>query len=307
MAFGNCLCVIIHGHSLLEIFRIEHLPTMPVLLFTLLVFIGSFSAGLLGALTGLGGGVVLVPLLTVVFHVDIRYAIGASLISVIATSSGAAAAYVREGFSSIRIGMFLEIATTIGAIFGAFLATRTPTRALAMIFGVVLLYSAWLSWQQSRRHDEKIGRASPWSDRLRLSGSYPDGAGGECAYKVDRISAGFATMFGAGTLSGLLGIGSGAVKVLAMDQIMRIPFKVSTTTSNFMIGVTAAASAGIYLHRGYVDPGLAFPVMLGVLAGSLLGARLLVRARVSLLRGIFTFVILALGVEMIVNGWMGRM
>lgn len=280
---------------------------MPVLLFTLLVFAGSFGAGLLGALTGLGGGVVLVPLLTLVFHVDIRYAIGASLISVIATSSGAAAAYVREGYSSIRIGMFLEIATTIGAIFGAFLATRMPTRALAIIFGLVLLYSAWLSWRQSRCHVGEGGGTSPWSDRLRLSGTYPDGRGGQRSYKVDRISAGFATMFGAGTLSGLLGIGSGAVKVLAMDQIMRIPFKVSTTTSNFMIGVTAAASAGIYLHRGYVKPGLAFPVMLGVLAGSLLGARLLVRARVSLLRSIFTVVILALGVEMILNGWMGRM
>ena len=278
-----------------------------MLLFTLLVFAGSLAAGLLGALTGLGGGVVLVPLLTVVFHVDIRYAIGASLISVIATSSGAAAAYVREGFSSVRIGMFLEMATTVGAIFGAFLATRIPTRALTVIFGVVLLYSAWLSWQQSRHTVEKEIQASPWSDRLRLSGSYPDGHGGECAYRVDRISAGFATMFGAGTLSGLLGIGSGAVKVLAMDRIMRIPFKVSTTTSNFMIGVTAAASAGIYLHRGYVRPGLAFPVMLGVLAGSLLGARWLVRAKVSLLRSIFTVVILALGVEMILNGWMGRM
>ena len=279
-----------------------------MLWFTLLVFTGSITAGLLGALTGLGGGVVLVPLLTVVFHVDIRYAIGASLISVIATSSGAAAAYVREGFSSIRIGMFLEIATTIGAVFGAFLATRTPTRALAVIFGIVLLYSSWLSWQHSRREAEADEQSSsPWSDRLRLSGSYPDGTGGQCDYKVDRISAGFATMFGAGTLSGLLGIGSGAVKVLAMDRVMRIPFKVSTTTSNFMIGVTAAASAGIYLHRGYVDPGLAFPVMLGVLAGSLLGARLLVRARVSVLRSIFTIVILALGVEMIVNGVMGRM
>ena len=288
-------------------FRIEPIATMPVLPFTLLVFAGSFAAGLLGALTGLGGGVVLVPLLTLVFHVDIRYAIGASLISVIATSSGAAAAYVREGFSSVRIGMFLEIATTIGAIFGAFLAVRVPTRALAIIFGLVLLYSAWISWQQSRNPDHKVVAGSPWSDRLRLSGTYPDPQGGECAYKVDRISGGFATMFGAGTLSGLLGIGSGAVKVLAMDRIMRIPFKVSTTTSNFMIGVTAAASTGIYLHRGYVDPGLAFPVMLGVLAGSLLGARLLVRARVSLLRSLFTLVILALGVEMILNGWMGRM
>jgi uncharacterized membrane protein YfcA len=278
---------------------------MPLLLFTSLVFAGSIAAGLLGALTGLGGGVVLVPLLTLVFHVDIRYAIGASLISVIATSSGAAAAYVREGFSSVRIGMFLEIATTIGAVFGAFLATRVPTRSLAIVFGLVLLYSAWLSWQQSRRSEPTPHPANPWSDRLRMSGTYPDGHGGLCHYSVDRIPAGFATMFGAGTLSGLLGIGSGAVKVLAMDRIMRIPFKVSTTTSNFMIGVTAAASAGIYLHRGYIDPALAFPVMLGVLAGSLLGARYLVRARVSLLRNIFTIVILALGVEMIINGIRG--
>jgi hypothetical protein len=279
---------------------------MSLLLFTSLVFAGSLSAGLLGALTGLGGGVVLVPLLTLGFHVDIRYAIGASLVSVIATSSGSAAAYVREGFSSVRIGMFLEIATTIGAVFGAYLASRVPTHALAIVFGVVLLYSAWLSWQQTRNPPPPAAAANPWSDRLRMSSSYPDNSGRQCAYTVDRIPAGFATMFGAGTLSGLLGIGSGAVKVLAMDRVMRIPFKVSTTTSNFMIGVTAAASAGIYLQRGYIDPGLAFPVMLGVLAGSLLGARYLVRARVSLLRNIFTLVILALGVEMIVNGWMGK-
>ncbi|MDQ2833927.1 MAG: sulfite exporter TauE/SafE family protein [Acidobacteriota bacterium] len=279
---------------------------MPLTLFTSLVFAGSLLAGLLGALTGLGGGVVLVPLLTLVFHVDIRYAIGASLISVIATSSGAAAAYVREGFSSIRIGMFLEVATTVGAVFGAYLATRVPTRALAVIFGIVLLYSAFLSWQQARHPDVPATERDPWSDRLRMSGSYPDGHGGELTYTVTRIPAGFAAMFGAGTLSGLLGIGSGAVKVLAMDRIMRIPFKVSTTTSNFMIGVTAAASAGIYLKRGYINPGLAFPVMLGVLAGSLLGARYLVKARVSLLRTIFTLVILALGVEMIANGMLGR-
>ena len=279
---------------------------MPLLLFTSLVFAGSLAAGLLGALTGLGGGVVLVPLLTLGFHVDIRYAIGASLVSVIATSSGAAAAYVREGFSSVRIGMFLEVATTIGAVFGAFLATRVPTHALAIVFGVVLLYSAWLSWRQTRQKAAPERPRDPWSDRLRMSGSYPDGSGGQCNYTVDRITAGFAAMFGAGTLSGLLGIGSGAVKVLAMDRIMRIPFKVSTTTSNFMIGVTAAASAGIYLQRGYIDPGLAFPVMLGVLAGSLLGARYLVRARISLLRSIFIVVILALGVEMIINGWMGK-
>jgi uncharacterized protein len=279
---------------------------MPLALFTSLVFAGSLAAGLLGAMTGLGGGVVLVPLLTLAFHVDIRYAIGASLISVIATSSGSAAAYVREGFSNIRIGMFLEVATTLGAIFGAFLATRIPTHTLAIVFGLVLLYSAWLSWQQTHHPETAPHPKNPWSDRLRMSSSYPDGNGGQRDYTVDRIPAGFATMFGAGTLSGLLGIGSGAVKVLAMDRIMRIPFKVSTTTSNFMIGVTAAASAGIYLQRGYINPGLAFPVMIGVLAGSLLGAKLLVKARVSLLRTIFTFVILALGVEMIVNGWLGK-
>ena len=279
---------------------------MPLLEFTSLVFSGSFIAGLLGALTGLGGGVVLIPLLTLVFHVDMRYAIGASLVSVIATSSGAAAAYVREGYSNVRIGMFLEVATTLGAVLGAFLATRVPTRSLAMIFGVVLIYSAWMSRSKLMDGQEKVIE-NPWSDKLGMSGTYPgSGQGGKLSYKVDRIRAGFAMMFGAGTLSGLLGIGSGAVKVLAMDKIMRIPFKVSTTTSNFMIGVTAAASAGIYLARGYISPGLAFPVMLGVLTGSLLGARILVHSHVSLLRTIFAFVIAALGVEMIVNGWLGK-
>jgi len=278
-----------------------------VLVFTLLVFAGSLAAGLLGALTGLGGGVVLVPLLTLVFHVDIRYAIGASLISVIATSSGAAAAYVREGYSSVRIGMFLEVATTLGAVLGAFLAAKVPTRALAIIFGAVLIYSAWLSWRSCRSTHAEAEIDNLSSDKLKLSGSYPGPDGQQIEYKVDRIPQGFAMMFGAGTLSGLLGIGSGAVKVLAMDRIMRIPFKVSTTTSNFMIGVTAAASAGIYLRRGYIDPGVAAPVMLGVLFGAVTGAKILGRARVAVLRTVFTFVILVLGVEMIVNGWLGRL
>jgi uncharacterized membrane protein YfcA len=234
--------------------------------------------------------------------VDIRYAIGVSLISVIATSSGAAAAYVREGFSSVRIGMFLEVATTIGAILGAYLATVVHTQALAIIFGVVLIYSACLSWQQARNPVPELKKGSPWSNRLRLSGDYPGPDGTRSKYEVENIPGGFGMMFVAGTLSGLLGIGSGAVKVLAMDRIMKVPFKVSTTTSNFMIGVTAAASAGIYLHRGLISPGLAFPVMLGVLSGSLIGARYLVRAHVSVLRAVFTIVILALGVEMIING-----
>jgi len=275
---------------------------MTLSLFTGLLFFGSLTAGLLGALTGLGGGVGLVPLLTVFFHVDIRYAIGVSLISVIATSSGAAAAYVREGFSSVRIGMFLEVATTLGAILGAYLATVVHTPALAIIFGLVLIYSAAASWQQRKDVAPEVKGHSQWSDKLELSGSYPDREGKLVKYEVENIPGGFGLMFVAGTLSGLLGIGSGAVKVLAMDRVMKVPFKVSTTTSNFMIGVTAAASAGIYLHRGLVAPGLAFPVMLGVLAGSLIGARYLVRARTAVLRTVFTMVVLALGVEMIVSG-----
>ncbi len=277
---------------------------MTILSFTLVVTAVSFAAGFLGSLTGLGGGVVLVPLLTIFFHVDLRYAIGASLVSVIATSSGAAAAYVREGFSNIRIGMFLEIATTIGALLGAYLATVIPTSATAIIFGVMLLYSAYIS---RRARPPELQNLPPdrLATRLRLNGSFPD-RGGERKYNVQRVPLGFSLMFGAGALSGLLGIGSGAVKVIAMDHAMRIPFKVSTTTSNFMIGVTAAASAGIYLSRGYVDPGLSMPVMLGVLAGSLLGSRVLVRAETKNLRLIFSLVILMLGLQMLYKGFWGR-
>jgi hypothetical protein len=277
---------------------------MTVFEFTVLVWIGSAIAGLLGALTGLGGGVVLVPLLTLFFKVDIRYAIGASLVSVIATSSGAAAAYVKEGISNIRIGMFLEIATTLGALTGAFLAARVSTAAIAVTFGAVLLFSAVLAARPRVRttSDDIPDRLAT---RLRLNGSFPTPEGTR-HYFVRRVPAGFSLMFGAGALSGLLGIGSGAVKVLAMDQAMRIPFKVSTTTSNFMIGVTAAASAGVYLSRGYVDPSLSMPVMLGVLAGSLAGTRILVEVETRWLRLIFSAVILLLGAQMIYNGLAGK-
>jgi uncharacterized protein len=277
---------------------------MNVLEFTGLVCAGSVIAGLLGSLTGLGGGVVLVPLLTLFFKVDIRYAVGASLVSVIATSSGAAAAYVKEGFSNIRIGMFLEIATTIGALLGAFLAARVSGSVIATIFGLVLLFSAYLAGRPRVRHAfDDI--PDPLATRLKMNGSFPEGDGIR-HYCVHRVPAGFSLMFGAGALSGLLGIGSGAVKVLAMDQAMRIPFKVSTTTSNFMIGVTAAASAGVYLNRGYIDPGLAMPVMLGVLAGSLLGTRILVKAETKWLRLVFSAIILMLGGQMLYQGLAGR-
>src|SRR5881628_1539470 len=276
---------------------------MNVLEFTALVWTGSVIAGLLGSLTGLGGGVVLVPLLTLFFKVDIRYAVGASLVSVIATSSGAAAAYVKEGFSNIRIGMFLEIATTVGALLGAFLATRVSGSAIATIFGLVLLYSAYLAGRPRVRHafDDV---PDPLATRLKMNGSFPEPEGVR-HYCVHRVPHGFSLMFGAGALSGLLGIGSGAVKVLAMDQAMRVPFKVSTTTSNFMIGVTAAASAGVYLSRGYIDPRVAMPVMLGVLAGAFLGSRILVHARVRTLRLVFGIVIFAMAVEMLYKGLTG--
>ena len=273
--------------------------------FTLLIAAGSLVAGLLGSLTGLGGGVIIVPLLTLVFHVDIRYAIGASLVSVIGTSSGAAAAYLKEGFSNIRVGMFLELATTLGALCGAYVATRVPTAAIAIVFGVVLLYSAWTSIKPDenvpiQEHTDRLAAL------LKLDGTYPE-MGEPRAYHVRGVPLGFGIMYVAGALSGLLGIGSGAVKVLAMDRVMSIPFKVSTTTSNFMIGVTAAASAGIYLHRGYIDPGLAMPVVLGVLPGALLGARILPGAKVRTLRIIFGVAIAAVAVEMILKGVKGNL
>jgi uncharacterized membrane protein YfcA len=276
-----------------------------ILEFTLLVLLCSFFAGFLGSLTGLGGGVVIVPLLALIFDVDVRYAIGASLVSVIAASSGAAAAYVKEGFSNIRIGMFLEVATTTGAILGAFLATRISTGVIAVVFGSVLLHSAWLS-VRSRRERPGADRFDSLAVGLRMDGSFPTPEGARF-YHVHRVPLGFAVMFIAGGLSGLLGIGSGALKVLAMDRVMRIPFKVSTTTSNFMIGVTAAASVGVYLNRGYIDPGLVMPVMLGVLTGSLFGARVLVTAPTRALRIVFGVVIVALAIEMIYNGLTGRL
>jgi uncharacterized protein len=273
--------------------------------FTLIVWIISALAGFLGALTGLGGGVVVVPALTLLLGVDMKYAIGASLVSVIATSSGAAAAYVREGFSNIRIGMFLEIATTIGAIVGAFLAGRFSTHLLAIIFGVVLIQSAFQTVFKGSLEDAQPVQSDALGRKLRLNGTYPEG-GRQQEYGSRNVPAGFGLMFGAGALSGLLGIGSGAVKVIAMDRAMKIPFKVSTTTSNFMIGVTAAASAGVYLDRGFIDPRVAMPVMLGVLVGAFLGSKVLVHARVKTLRIVFATVILALAIEMIVSGITGK-
>ena len=278
---------------------------MSVLALTLLLLVCALGAGLVGSLTGMGGGVVIVPLLVLGLHMDIRYAIGASLVSVIATSSGAAAAYVKEGFTNLRLGMLLEVATTLGAVSGAFVAAHVSSSAIGVVFGCVLLYSAYAS---SRRIplDSEHERADRIASALRLDGGFPEG-NHEVPYFVQHVPGGFGLMYLAGVLSGLLGIGSGAMKVLAMDRVMKVPFKVSTTTSNFMIGVTAAASAGVYLNRGYIDPVLAMPIVVGVLGGSILGTRLLTRAPTHVLRVVFALVIVTLGIEMIFESLTGRL
>jgi uncharacterized protein len=276
---------------------------MSPLAFTLATFGIALGAGLLGSLLGLGGGIIVVPALILLLHVDIRFAIGASIVSVIATSSGAAAAYVREGMTNVRVAMFLELGTTAGALSGAYLAGVIPVRALYLIFGVVMGYSALAMFR--KRHTELVAAVPPdtLADRLRLHSSYRDDALGRAVeYRVTGSKTGVALMYVAGVASGLLGIGSGALKVPAMDLAMRLPLKVSTATSNFMIGVTAAASAGVYFARGYIDPFVAGPVSMGVLIGALGGARLLGRLHSALIRMVFVIVLLWVSLEMLAKG-----
>lgn len=274
---------------------------MTLLTFTLIILAGSLCAGFLGSLTGLGGGVILIPLLTLGLGVDIRYAIGTSLIASIATSSGAAAAYIREGITNVRIGMFLEIATTTGAIIGALIAVFIPTYIVAIIFGIVLLFSAIMGLR--KKTDHVLASHNGLAAKLKLNGTYPT-AEGPINYGVKNVAGGYGIMTFAGILSGILGIGSGAVKVLAMDIVMRIPFKVSTTTSNFMVGVTTAAGAVVYLQRGYIQPGLALPAIVGVLIGSVIGAKILMKVKVKWLRIIFSLLIGFMAIEMLYNGIM---
>ena len=276
---------------------------MSVLVFTLILLLGAYAAGLLGSLTGLGGGVIVIPLLTLAFGIDFHYAIGAALVASIATSSGSASAYVKEGMTNIRLGMFLEIATSVGAVLGAVIALWMPTNAIAVIFGVVLFFTAVM---QNRQKVDHVGvKGSALAMKLKLFGSYPTKEGMQ-NYELTNVPGGFLIMVAAGALSGLLGIGSGVLKVLAMDSCMKVPFKVSTTTSNFMIGVTAVTSAVVYLQRGYIEPGIAFPIMVGVLGGALTGAKLLKHLDVRLLRKIFAIAILLVAVNMIYNGLMRK-
>jgi uncharacterized membrane protein YfcA len=277
---------------------------MSVLTFTVIVFIGACCAGLVGALTGLGGGVIIIPLL-MYLGVDFPYAIGTGLIAVIATSSGSAAAYVKEGVTNMRIGMFLEIATTIGAVIGALLVTLQiiPTTVVAIIFGLILIFTSINSFR--KKTESVLEKSTVLAGKLKLYGTYPTPQG-KVNYGVKNVLGGFLMMMLAGILSGLLGIGSGAMKVIAMDNIMHIPFKVSTTTSNFMIGVTAAAGAFIYLEKGYIDARLCLPVIIGVLIGAITGAKILLKTNTKNLRIIFAVIILLVAVNMMYRGFSGK-
>ena len=278
---------------------------MTVLAFTLILLVSAYLAGLLGSLTGLGGGVVVIPVLTLGFGVDFHYAIGAALVASIATSSGSGSAYVKEGITNIRLGMFLEIATTIGAVVGAIIAVWLNNSTIAIIYGCVLILTAAMQQRRKSDHDGVVG--SDLARRLKLFGTWPQRDGSMKAYQLRGVGGGFSVMLLAGVLSGILGIGSGVLKVIAMDGIMKVPFKVSTTTSNFMMGVTACTSAVVYIQRGNIVPGIACPVLIGVLFGALTGARLLKKLDVRLLRQIFCIAILLVAFNMIWQGWMGQL
>lgn len=277
---------------------------MTIITFTLIILIGAFLAGLIGSLSGLGGGIIIIPLLTIFLGVDIHYAIGTALVSVIATSSGSAAAYVREGITNMRLGIFLEVATTVGAVCGALLSTIAPTSFIAVLFGLTLIFSALNSLRKKEEHVVK--ESSPLAQKFRLAGTYPSHDGKLIHYGTKNVVGGFGMMGIAGMMSGLLGIGSGAFKVIAMDNIMRIPFKVSTTTSNFMMGVTATASSVIYIQKGYIEPSICMPVVIGVLFGAMAGAKILVKTNPKKLRIFFSVLIFVLAVNMIYNGLTGK-
>ncbi|WP_106006988.1 sulfite exporter TauE/SafE family protein [Moorella stamsii] len=271
-----------------------------------MIFAGSVLAGVIGALLGLGGGIIIIPLLTLVFGIDIRYAIGASIVSVIATSSGAAAAYIRDRITNIRIGMFLEMATTTGAIVGAFMAGLISSRLLYFIFAFVMGYSTMALFQRRNVELARDLPPHPLAIKLQLAGSYYDQVlHQQVNYISAGVYAGFGTMFAAGILSGLLGIGNGVFKVMAMDMFMKLPMKVSTATSNFMIGITAAASAGIYFARGYINPAITAPVALGVVLGAILGTRLMVRLRNATIRKVFLPVLVYVALQMLIKGIRG--
>lgn len=269
-------------------------------MYELLLFLVSIGAGFLGALLGLGGGIIVVPALTLLYNVDIRYAIAASLISVVATSSGAAASYLKDSLTNLRLAVFLEVGTVIGAVTGFLIASHIDSKALYFLFAAFLFFSALMMLRKRSAHPSTINH--PWAEKLRLQSSYPDNQGVWHNYQVEKVPLGLFVMLLAGVLSALLGIGSGIFKVLAMDGAMKLPIKVSTATSNFMIGVTAAASASAYFLRGDVRPEIAAPVALGIIAGSFLGAKSLSKIPAARIRQVFVAVLIIVSMQMVWKG-----
>jgi len=258
----------------------------------------AFGSGLVGALSGLGGGVFIVPALVIVAHMPMTVAVGASLVSVVATSAGASVAFVRDGWTNLKVAMVLECATVTGAVAGALVAGVIPATVLELLFALMMLQSAYSSFTSYGDTFEQHG--DPLAVRLELVGQVPDESGQLRHYEVVNLGRGGILMVIAGLMSGLLGIGSGALKVMAMDYYMHLPLKVSSATSNFMIGVTAGAGALVFLARGNVSTSVAGPVALGVTAGALLGSRILPHANVRILRLVFVTILLLIAIEM---GW----
>ncbi|ANZ68987.1 permease [Pediococcus claussenii] len=272
----------------------------------ILLLVVGLLAGIFGAILGIGGGIIITPVLTVMMGLDIKYAIGASIISVIATSSGATIAYLRDEMLNLRVAMFLEIATTIGAIIGAIMTSFFHPTILFVLFGSFLLFSCWNMWRKLRGtgSDEVSTKNDALANKLKLNGSYHDQVlNKDVDYSVENVPGGFAMMFGAGLASGLLGIGSGVFKVTAMDTIMKMPLKPSSATSNLMMGVTAAASAMVYFFNGSIRADIAGPLALGILFGATIGSRVMQRLHPRVIRMIFIPVLLYMGLQMVLKGF----
>src|SRR5271157_250237 len=276
---------------------------MLVIEFIAILLLVSIFAGIFGSIVGLGGAVVTTPVLTLLLGVDVHFAIGASIVAIIGTSSGAASTYVKDQMTNLRVGMFLEIATTSGAIVGAAVAVYADSFLLKIVFGSILAISLVPTLMKIGEDIPKNPELKGLSKRLGLTGAYSEPNGTVVNYNATGPKAGLLGMAVAGLLSGLLGIGGGAFKVLSMDLAMKLPMKVSTATSNFMIGVTAAASAGIYFARGEVNPVIIAPVALGILLGATIGARFLVRARNPTIRKIFAVVLAFAALEMVLSAF----
>lgn len=271
----------------------------------LMLLVGVF-AGIMGAILGIGGGMIVTPIVTLAMGLDIKYAIGASIVAVIATSSGSTIAFLKDDVLNLRVAMFLEIATTIGAIIGALLTGAFDPTILYVLFGSLLVFSSWNMYRKMRAGKEVLKRVHPdkWAEKLNLNSSYYDkNLKKQVDYQVENIPGGFLIMLGAGLASGMLGIGSGAFKVMAMDGAMKMPLKPSSATSNLMMGVTAAASATVYFFNGSIRPDIAVPLALGILVGSTFGSRIMQILPSKMIRIIFIPILLYLGLQMILKGF----